>query len=111
MIIKSVELNNFRNYENLTIGFGEKNNILYGDNAQGKTNVLESIYVCATTKSHKGSKDREIIKIGKEEVIEMNKGDETQLSAKVLSELGLAPQNVIYKSSNTKVLTDTADVS
>ena len=67
MIIKSVELNNFRNYDSLSINFGKDNNILYGDNAQGKTNVLESIYVCATTKSHKGSKDREIIKIGEEE--------------------------------------------
>ena len=67
MIIKSVELNNFRNYENLAISFGKDNNILYGDNAQGKTNVLESIYVCATTKSHKGSKDKEIIRIGEDE--------------------------------------------
>lgn len=67
MIIKSVELSNFRNYDNLTIGFGKNNNILFGDNAQGKTNVLESIYVCATTKSHKGSKDKDIIKIGEEE--------------------------------------------
>lgn len=67
MIIKSVELSNFRNYKSLAINFGKDNNILYGDNAQGKTNVLESIYVCATTKSHKGSKDREIIKIGEDE--------------------------------------------
>lgn len=67
MIIKSVELSNFRNYENLSISFGKDNNILYGDNAQGKTNVLESIYVCATTKSHKGSKDKEIIRIGENE--------------------------------------------
>ena len=60
MIIKSLELSNYRNYETLNISFDEGTNILYGNNAQGKTNILESIYMCATTKSHKGSKDREI---------------------------------------------------
>ncbi len=67
MIIKSLELADFRNYENLKLDFSSGTNILYGDNAQGKTNILEAIYVCATTKSHKGSKDKEIIRFGKEE--------------------------------------------
>ena len=47
--------------------FSEGTNIIYGDNAQGKTNILEAIYVAATTKSHKGSKDKEIINFDKEE--------------------------------------------
>jgi len=67
MIIKSLELADFRNYDNLKIDFSSGTNILYGDNAQGKTNILEAIYVSATTKSHKGSKDKEIIGFGKEE--------------------------------------------
>lgn len=67
MIIKSLELADFRNYETLEINFDKGTNILYGDNAQGKTNILEAIYVSATTKSHKGSKDREIINFNKEE--------------------------------------------
>ena len=67
MIIKSLELANFRNYEELNISFDKGTNILYGDNAQGKTNILEAIYVSATTKSHKGSKDKEIINFDKEE--------------------------------------------
>lgn len=67
MIIKSLELADFRNYESLNISFDEGTNILYGDNAQGKTNILEAIYVSATTKSHKGSKDKEIINFQKEE--------------------------------------------
>lgn len=67
MIIKSLELADFRNYETLEINFDKGTNILYGDNAQGKTNILEAIYVSATTKSHKGSKDREIINFDKEE--------------------------------------------
>ena len=67
MIIKSLELADFRNYENIKINFSSGTNILYGDNAQGKTNILEAIFVSATTKSHKGSKDKEIIRFGKEE--------------------------------------------
>ncbi len=67
MIIKSLELANFRNYESLTIDFSEGTNILYGDNAQGKTNILESIYISSTTKSHKGSKDKDIINFNEEE--------------------------------------------
>lgn len=67
MIIKSLALDNFRNYENLEMDFSPDLNILFGDNAQGKTNVLEALYVCGTTKSHKGSKDRELIRIGEEE--------------------------------------------
>lgn len=67
MVIKSLELNNFRNYDKLRMELSEGVNILYGDNAQGKTNILEAICVCATTKSQKGSKDREMIQLGQEE--------------------------------------------
>lgn len=67
MVIKSLELTDFRNYGFLNIDFDSKTNILYGDNAQGKTNILEAIFLCATTKSHKGSKDKDIIKFGEEE--------------------------------------------
>lgn len=62
MIVKSIELLNFRNYESLELHFDEGTNILYGDNAQGKTNILEAIYMSGTTKSHKGSKDKEMIR-------------------------------------------------
>lgn len=67
MYVKNLKLNNFRNYDNLSIDFDKGINILYGDNGQGKTNILEAIYVCGTTKSHKGSKEKDIIKIDKEE--------------------------------------------
>ena len=67
MIIKSIKLEHFRNYDSLDLDFEKGTNILYGDNAQGKTNVLEAIYLSATTKSHKGSKDKEIINFEKEE--------------------------------------------
>lgn len=61
MYISSVELKNYRNYEEAFVTFKDGINILYGDNAQGKTNILESLYLCATTKSHRGSKDKELI--------------------------------------------------
>ena len=67
MYIHSLELKNYRNYENLNICFDSGTTILYGDNAQGKTNILEAIYISATTKSHRGSKDREIIQFDQEE--------------------------------------------
>ena len=44
-----------------------KTNIIYGDNAQGKTNILEAAYLSGTTKSHKGSKDKEMIRFGEYE--------------------------------------------
>ena len=67
MIIKSLELSDYRNYESLLLNRDKGTNILYGDNAQGKTNILEAIYMSATTKSHKLSKDKEIIRFGKQE--------------------------------------------
>ncbi len=67
MIIKSLKIKNYRNYKEEEISFDKGTNILYGDNAQGKTNILESIFLSATTKSHKGSKTTEIIKFEKDE--------------------------------------------
>lgn len=67
MIVKSIELQNFRNYKEAGIFFDEGTNIFYGDNAQGKTNILEAIYMSGSTKSHKGSRDREVILFGEEE--------------------------------------------
>ena len=49
MIIKSLELDGYRNYEDLKIEFNQHTNIIHGNNAQGKTNILESIFVCGTT--------------------------------------------------------------
>ena len=67
MRIDHVEVCNFRNYGKAKLDFHEHINVLYGDNAQGKTNILESLFVSGTTKSHKGSKDRELIRIGEDE--------------------------------------------
>lgn len=83
MVIKSLELSNFRNYDFLDITFDKGTNILYGDNAQGKTNILEAIYLCGTTKSHKGSKDRDIVNFEADEAhirtFVEKKGDEIKI--------------------------------
>lgn len=67
MYIESLELKNYRNYEYLCMDFHYGTNILFGNNAQGKTNILEAVYLCGTTKSHRGSKDRDMIRFEQEE--------------------------------------------
>lgn len=74
MIIKSVDLKNFRNYINQSIQFGDSINLLYGQNAQGKTNVLEALYIAATGKSHRTNNYHDLVQYGSE-------GFEIKLSA------------------------------
>ena len=83
MKIRSLKLKNYRNYSLLKLDFDDAANIFYGDNAQGKTNILEAVYLSGTTKSHRGTKDRDLIRFGEEEshieaVVEKN-GIEYQL--------------------------------
>lgn len=67
MVIKKLQLSDYRNYEGLDIGFSEGVNLLYGDNAQGKTNILEAVFMVATTKSIRGSMERDMIRFGRDE--------------------------------------------
>jgi DNA replication and repair protein RecF len=67
MYISSLELADFRNIVSLHMDFSQGTNILYGENAQGKTNILESLYMISTTKSHRGVRDRDMIRFGVEE--------------------------------------------
>lgn len=62
MYIDKLLLRNYRNYEELEISFENKVNVILGENAQGKTNVMESIYVLAMAKSHRTSNDKDLIK-------------------------------------------------
>lgn len=66
MFLKSIELKNFRNYHHLCLTFHNGINIIYGNNAQGKTNLLESIYVLALTKSHRSFIDHNLIRNNEE---------------------------------------------
>ena len=65
MYIKKIKLFNFRNYEEQEIELYDKINIFYGDNAQGKTNILEAIYICALGKSFRTKREKELIKFDK----------------------------------------------
>lgn len=61
MYLSEIELRNFRNYENRKVAFSPGINVFIGENAQGKTNLLEAIYVLAMTRSHRTANDRELI--------------------------------------------------
>ncbi|MEY8506913.1 DNA replication/repair protein RecF [Lachnospiraceae bacterium 42-17] len=67
MKIESLKLKDFRNYDLLQIDFDASTNIFYGNNAQGKTNILEAVYLSGTTKSHRGTKDKDLIRFGENE--------------------------------------------
>lgn len=69
MHLATLELRAFRNYDALTIAFSPGLNVLYGDNAQGKTNLLEAIHFLATGRSHRTSRDLDMVKEGEEELL------------------------------------------
>ena len=66
MYISSLSLSKFRNYESLSFEPSEGLNVLVGRNAQGKSGILEAIYLLATSKSHRTSRDVEMIKLGED---------------------------------------------
>lgn len=85
MIIKHISLTNFRNYGRLELDVGPSSNIIYGNNAQGKTNLIEAINICSCLSSHRTSKDRDLIKSSENEYsIEMILEDEYYGSETIL---------------------------
>ena len=72
MNLNKITLQDFRNYRQLELAFDPCVNLIVGDNAQGKTNILEALYLTGTTKSHRGTKDRDMIQFGKDEVKTVN---------------------------------------
>lgn len=69
MYLKRMVLKNFRNYTEASLEFSPKVNILIGENAQGKTNLLEAIYVLAMTRSHRTNNERELINFEENEAL------------------------------------------
>ena len=63
MWIKNIKIKNFRNYNQEEINLEKNINIFYGKNAQGKTNIIESIFLCSLGKSFRAKKDNEMIKL------------------------------------------------
>lgn len=103
--VKSLKINNFRNYGYLDLEFDDNINIIYGDNAQGKTNILEAIYFTATTKSHKGAKEKELLKFNNEEahinmIVDRNKSNfEIDVHLKKNAKKGIAINKIPIKKS------------
>jgi DNA replication and repair protein RecF len=64
MHINQLQLKNYRNYQKLDISFDDKINVIIGENAQGKTNLMEAVYLLAFTKSHRTPRDKELIRWG-----------------------------------------------
>lgn len=64
MNIEKIQLENFRNYKKQEILLNKNINIIYGDNAQGKTNIIEAIFLCSMGKSFRTNKDKELINFG-----------------------------------------------
>lgn len=63
-MISGIKLHNFRNYGDMEMSPLPGTNVIMGDNAQGKTNILEAIHICCLGKSHRGAKDNELVKHG-----------------------------------------------
>ena len=81
MYIQKIKLENFRNYKKAEIKFDKNINIIYGDNAQGKTNILESIFVCSLGKSFRTNKDKELINKEKDLIFVSEPSDDILKSA------------------------------
>jgi len=87
LFIKRIKLKQFRNYQAVDVAFEKNINIIIGRNAQGKTSLIESMYVLSTTKSHRTSKDQQLILFGEEfariEAEVLREEDDFQLSLSV----------------------------
>ena len=88
MWIKNIKIKNFRNYNEENIELENNINIFYGENAQGKTNIIESIFLCSMGKSFRAKKDKEMINLEKETAIVEIEYQKKDRDGKVKIELG-----------------------
>ena len=132
MRIKKLKVENFRNLENLDIEFSEGVNIIYGNNAQGKTNIIESIYIFSFGKSFRANKDIELLKFDKEyflsnikimkkdRELEMDFGFDKISNKKMIKVNGVIQKKisdiigklnvVVFKPEDIKIVTDAPSV-
>ena len=88
MWIKKIKINNFRNYKNQEINLEKNINIFYGENAQGKTNIIEAIFLSSMGKSFRAKKDKEMIMLGEENSSIELEYEKTDRDGKIKIELG-----------------------
>ena len=94
MYIKKIKLKNFRNYKQQQIELDPNINLFFGENAQGKTNILEAVFLCAIGKSFRAKKERELINLEEENAsieIEYEKKDREGIIR-----IDLTPKKEIY---------------
>ncbi len=101
MIIKNIKLSNFRNYSHLNVNFNEKMNIFIGKNAQGKTNILESICVLALTKTYKNGVEPNLISFNKKKALIKGSVKDTKLTNKL--EICIEEGNKTLKINNNEI--------
>ena len=86
--IGNIKLNNFRNYKNQEIKLEKNTNVFFGDNAQGKTNIIEAIFLCSLGKSFRAKKDIEMIKLNEQNAIIEIEYEKSDRDGKIKIELG-----------------------
>ena len=101
MIIKSIKLTNFRNYVHLNLKFNDKMNIFIGKNAQGKTNILESIWVLALTKTYKNGVEPNLITFNKKKALIKGKIRDDKLIKDL--EISIEEGKKNYKINNNEI--------
>ena len=88
MWIKKIKINNFRNYEKEEINLEKNINIFYGQNAQGKTNIIEAIFLCSLGKSFRAKKDNEMIKLNEQNAMVEIEYEKSDRDGKIKIEIG-----------------------
>ena len=106
MFLKSISVVNFRNYDNLELELSPNVNIIYGDNAQGKTNLLESIYFLAMTKSHRSFIDDNLIREGEKiaKIDGLVSNDDFETNLRIV--LSTASKKMFVDDNNYKKVSD-----
>ena len=99
MWIKNIKIKNFRNYNQEEINLEKNINIFYGKNAQGKTNIIEAIFLCSLGKSFRAKKDNEMIKLNEENAIVEIEYEKSDRDGKIKIEIGCA-----YKREEEKTM-------
>lgn len=105
MWIKNIKIKNFRNYEEQEIILEKKINIFYGENAQGKTNIIEAIFLSSLGKSFRTKKDSEMIMLGKENSIIEIEFEKEDRDGKIKIELG-KKKNIYLNGIKIKKLSE-----
>ena len=105
MWIKTIKIKNFRNYEEQEIILDENVNVFFGENAQGKTNIIEAIFLCSMGRSFRTNKDKEMIQLNKENSIIEVEYQKSDREGKIKIELS-NKKNVYINSIKLKKLSE-----